>query len=99
MHRIVASHFTEQYNDIELIYYVTLPNGQVDRFVQSFSMRYFFRYEIEHLFARCGFSVKNVFGNFDKSPLKDDSPEMIFVAEKVNTLSEECCVKKESDNG
>ena len=30
---------------------------------------------------------------------KDDSPEMIFVAEKVKTLSEECRVKKESENG
>jgi hypothetical protein len=50
--------------------------------VYAFPYRYFFRYEVEHLLVRCGFRVVELFGNFDKSPLVDDSPEMIFVAEK-----------------
>jgi SAM-dependent methyltransferase len=87
-HRIVASYLTEQYNEVELIYYVTYPNGQVNKLVQAFPFRYFFRYEIEHLLARCGFKVIDMFGNFDQSPLKYDSPEMIFVAEKVKTLKD-----------
>jgi len=45
--------------------------------------RYFYRYEVEHLLSRCGFRVAELFGNFDKSPFSDDSPEMIFVAERV----------------
>jgi hypothetical protein len=45
-------------------------------------VRYFFRYEVEHLLARCGFRVVEVFGDFDRSPLADASPEMIFVAGK-----------------
>jgi hypothetical protein len=48
----------------------------------AFTVRYFFRYEVEHLLARCGFRVVEVFGDFDRSPLADASPEMIFVAEK-----------------
>ena len=82
-HRLVHTHRAEQYNDVELIHYVTHPDGTEERLVQAFPFRYFFRYEIEHLLARCGFEVQDVFGNYDKSPLIDDSPEMIFVAVKV----------------
>jgi len=31
-------------------------------------MRYFFRYEMEHLLTRCGFRVLEVLGDFDGSP-------------------------------
>jgi hypothetical protein len=46
-------------------------------------MRYFYRYEIEHLLARAGFRIVELFGDYDQSPLANDSPEMIFVAERV----------------
>jgi hypothetical protein len=46
-------------------------------------MRYFYRYEIEHLLSLCGFKVVELFGNFDKSDFCDDSSEMIFLAEKI----------------
>ncbi|UCD57495.1 MAG: class I SAM-dependent methyltransferase [Candidatus Hydrogenedentota bacterium] len=86
--RIAAFHRAEQYNDVELIHYVTHPDGRVERLVQAFPYRYFFRYEVEHLLARCGFKVVDVFGSYDKSPLADDSPEMIFVAEKERNPSQ-----------
>lgn len=79
--RTVAFHRAEQYNDVEIIYYVTHVNGRAERLVQAFPFRYFFRYEVEHLLARCGFKVVELFGDFDKSPLTDDSPEMIFVVQ------------------
>jgi SAM-dependent methyltransferase len=81
-HRLAALHRAEQVNDVEIIHYVTYPDGHTERLVQVFPFRYFFRYEVEHLLARCGFSVAELFGNFDRSPLQDNSPEMIFVAEK-----------------
>lgn len=80
--RTAAFHRSEQYNDVELIYYVTHPDGRSERLVHEFPFRYFFRYEIEHLLERCGFRAHDVFGNYDRSPLTDESPEMIFVAEK-----------------
>lgn len=83
--RISALHPVEQYNDIELIYYVKYPDGRQGRFVHSFPMRYFFRYEMEHLLSLAGFRVVELFGNFDRSPLAAKSPEMIFVTEKVAT--------------
>jgi SAM-dependent methyltransferase len=80
--RFVATHRAEQYNDVEIIYYLTHPDGRTERLVQGFPFRYFFRYEVEHLLARAGFERVAVYGDFDKSPLEDDSPEMIFVARK-----------------
>ena len=86
-HRIASFHRAEQYNDVEMIYYITHPDGREERLVQAFPFRYFFRYEVEHLLSRCGFNAVDIFGNFDKSPLRDDSPEMIFVAEKTRNTN------------
>ncbi|MEE8413150.1 MAG: class I SAM-dependent methyltransferase [Dehalococcoidales bacterium] len=80
--RITAFHRDLQYNDIELIYYVTHPDGNMERLVQSFPMRYFFRYEMEHLLELCGFRIVELFGDFERSEFSVDSPDMIFVAEK-----------------
>ncbi|HVS87781.1 MAG TPA: class I SAM-dependent methyltransferase [Candidatus Acidoferrum sp.] len=81
--RVVAFHRAEQCNDVEMIYAVTHPDGRKERLVLAFTVRFFFRYEVEHLLARCGFVVNMVYGDFDRSELRDDSPEMIFVAEAV----------------
>jgi SAM-dependent methyltransferase len=80
--RIVARHRAAQVNDVEFVYYVTHPDGRAERLAQVFPLRYFFRYEVEHLLARAGFRVAALYGNFDRSPFADDSPEMIFLAEK-----------------
>ena len=81
--RTTGFHRHEQYNDIEMFYYVTHPDGRREKHVQAFPFRYFFRYEVEHLLELCGFRVVDLFGNFDRSPLSSDSPEMVFVAEKT----------------
>lgn len=85
--RLAAVHPARQVNDVEMIYYVTHPDGHTERLVQAFPFRYFFPYEVAHLLARCGFGVTELFGNFDRSPLVDDSPEMIFVAVKEQDIS------------
>lgn len=81
--RVVAFHRAQQRNDVEMIYTVKGNDGREERLVFAFTVRYFFRYEVEHLLARCGFRVSAVYGNFDDSPLSDDSPEMIFIGEAV----------------
>ncbi len=70
-------------NDVELIYYVTHADGRTERLVHAFTIRYFFRYEVEHLLARCGFRVAALYGDYERSPLRDDSPDMLFVVEKI----------------
>jgi SAM-dependent methyltransferase len=81
MERVKAFHRAEQRNDVEMIFYVTDARGKEERLVFAWTLRYFFRYEVENLLARCGFKVSAVYGDFDRSPLEDGSPEMIFVAE------------------
>jgi len=79
--RVAGFHRAEQVNDVEMIFSVLHPDGRKERMVFAWPLRYFFRYEVEHLLARCGFRVAAVYGNFDRAPILDDSPEMIFVAE------------------
>jgi hypothetical protein len=47
-------------------------------------MRYLFRFEVEHLLARCGFAVEALYGDYDKCPYGSKYPgELIFVATKA----------------
>jgi ubiquinone/menaquinone biosynthesis C-methylase UbiE len=78
--RVAAFHRGMQRNDVEMIFRVTHADGKQERLVMAWTLRYFFRYEVEHLLARCGFGVESEYGNFDESALGDESPEMIFVA-------------------
>ena len=79
--RVAAFHRAEQRNDVEMIFSIAHRDGRQERLVFAWPLRYFFRYEIEHLLARCGFQVAAEYGNFDRTPMVDNSPEMIFVAE------------------
>ncbi len=79
--RVAAFHRAEQQNDVEMIFSVKHPGGRQERLVFAWPLRYFFRYEVEHLLARCGFKVAAEYGDFDRTSLHDDSPEMIFAAE------------------
>ena len=48
-------------------------------------MRYLFRYEAEHLLARCGFEVIELFSDYYKNPYGSSYPgELIFLAKKVS---------------
>jgi len=80
--RIAAFHRAEQVNDVEFAVYVTHPGGRTERHSQTFPMRYFFPKEVEHLLARTGFRAVNIFGDFNRSPLANDSAEMLTIAEK-----------------
>jgi len=85
--RMAGFHPDKQYNDIELTYYVSYPDGRTERLIQAFPFRYFFRYEMEHLLSLCGFSVVDIFGDFNRSKFSNDSPEMIFVAKKEASVN------------
>lgn len=82
--RILKADRFAQVNDIELIYYVTHPGGRAERLVHAFQMRYVFRFEMEHLLARCGFRVERLYGGFDRSEYGATYPgELIFVASRA----------------
>ncbi len=81
--RIAARDYFTQVQDTELIYYVTHGDGRQERLVHAFPMRYLFRFEAEHLLARCGFEVEALYSDYDRSPYGSQYPgELIFVARK-----------------
>ncbi|MFQ5855529.1 MAG: class I SAM-dependent methyltransferase [Anaerolineae bacterium] len=84
-HRIASRDLFNQVQEAELIYYVTYPDGREERLVHRFPMRYLFRFEAEHLLARSGFQVEDVFADYDKSPYGSKYPgELIFVARRAS---------------
>ena len=81
--RIVSRDLYNQINHVELIYYVTHPDGRKERLVHAFPMRYLFRFEVEHLLARCGFQLEHVYADYDRSLYGSKYPgELIAVAKK-----------------
>lgn len=81
--KIVKADRFEQVNDIELIYNVTGLTGQTQRSVHAFRMRYLFRFEAEHLLARTGFLVEQLYAGYDRSSYGSTYPgELIFIARK-----------------
>jgi SAM-dependent methyltransferase len=83
-HKIVSRDLFRQMLQVEMIYYVTHPDGREGRLVHAFAMRYLFRYEAEHLLARAGFEIEHLYADFDKSPYGSKVPgELIFVAQKA----------------
>ncbi len=82
-HRIVDRDLFNQINHVELIYDVTSPDGRQERLLHAFPMRYLFRFEAEHLLARCGFRVEKIYADYDKTPYGSKYPgELIIVAQK-----------------
>lgn len=44
------------------------------------TMRWFWRYELEHLMHRAGFRDVTIYGDFDRSPVGTNSPALVVVA-------------------
>ena len=84
--RILSRDWFNQVADVELTYEVTHPDGYEERLAHSLRTRYLFRFEAEHLLARCGFQVEALYADYDKSPYGSKYPgELIFVAKRIGT--------------
>jgi hypothetical protein len=67
----------------ELIYDVTHPGGRTESLVHQYRFRYLFRFEVDHLLARAGFTVDCVYSGFDRSACGSQYPgELIFVSRR-----------------
>jgi SAM-dependent methyltransferase len=81
--RTVERDWLGQVLDLEIIYDLSRLDGTSERIVERFPMRYFFRFEAEHLLARAGFEVEAVYADFDERPYGAVYPgELIFVARR-----------------
>ena len=80
---VVSCDRSLQCNDVEVTYEVVETDESVRRLSERFPIRFVFRYELEHLLARCGFRIAALYGDYDRSALADDSPGIIVVAEPL----------------
>ena len=66
----------------ELVYDITHPDGRTERLVHSFTLRYLFRYEAEHLLTRAGFTVEHLYSDYSRASFGASYPgDLIFVAQ------------------
>ncbi len=70
-----------QVNEVDLIYEVRHPDGSEQKLTHRTALRYMFRFEAEHLLARCGFRVEALYSDYDRTPFGTKYPgELVFVA-------------------
>jgi len=82
--RVTRVRWVEQVSEIEIVYYVSaIAGSKPERHVQVFDMRWYLHAELHHLLNRGGFRVQSVYGDFNRSPLRDDSKELIVCAERL----------------
>lgn len=80
----VAGDRFNQVNEHELIYDVRHPDGREERLVQRLTIRYLFRFEVEHLLVRAGFAVEHLYAGYDRSAYGSTYPgELVFVARRL----------------
>jgi len=71
----------------QAIHYITHPDGHSERLVHAFQLRYLFRFEAEHLLARSGFEVEQLYAGVDKSAYGSQYPgDLVFVARKTTRV-------------
>jgi SAM-dependent methyltransferase len=86
--RIVSKDLHRQVFRAEQIFYVTHLDGRQERLVHAYAMRYLFRYEAEHLLARCGFALEHVYAGFDRRPYGSEYPGELIVVARPSAPSE-----------
>lgn len=76
----IASDAARQLSHVTYFYDETDIAGSVSRRTMRFVMRWFYRYELEHLLARAGFTLRNIYGSYDLEEYGEGSPRLIVVA-------------------
>lgn len=74
------SDLASQVSRVTYFYDEVAPDGQMARRVMRFTMRWFYRYELEHLLARAGFMLRSVYGSYDLDDYTSESERLIAVA-------------------
>jgi hypothetical protein len=73
----------EQLLDLTFLYERAAPGDLVEREIEPLRLRYFHRFEIEHLLARAGYEVEALYGDWDRGPFVENGQEMIWVARRA----------------
>lgn len=74
-----------QTNYVTCLYDESDAAGVITRRVLHYQLRWFYRYELEHLLARAGFKVTAIYGSYDLDPYETASPRLIAFASPAKT--------------
>jgi ubiquinone/menaquinone biosynthesis C-methylase UbiE len=77
--------FAQQIQEVVFILDEIQIDGRIRRETISFPLRYLHRFEMELLLRNAGFTLVNILGDYDLSSFTDESPRMIFIAQKTAT--------------
>jgi SAM-dependent methyltransferase len=85
--RVAARYALEsQIVDLTYVYERAGDDGAVaDRSFERIRVRYFTRWEFEHLLVRAGYEVEALYGGWDGSPPSAEGEDMIWIARKADT--------------
>jgi SAM-dependent methyltransferase len=72
--------FAGQLLDVRMRYERSRAGDVAANETSRFHMRWFHRYELEHLLARAGFEAVEIYGDFERGPIHKDSPALLVVA-------------------
>lgn len=85
--RVVSRDYLSQTQQLEVVYDIRHADGRTEHHVIPYETSYMFRFELEHLLARCGFAVREVWGGFNFEPFGPDaSDELIVLAERAGRV-------------
>jgi SAM-dependent methyltransferase len=76
----IDSDAAAQLSHVTYLYDETDPRGALTRHTMRFTMRWFYRFELEHLLARAGFTMRNLYGSYGLDEYYSHSPRLIAVA-------------------
>jgi SAM-dependent methyltransferase len=61
--------------------------GQEQNAVWNFPMRFFFRYELEHLIRLSNLKLEAIYGDYQETPVHKDSKDFVIVCRQHNGMS------------
>lgn len=76
-------HPYEQLLDVDFIYDVFEAGFKFERQLVRFRLRYLFNNEMALLLQNCGLVIEEKYGDYDKSPLEGNCPQLIMIARKA----------------
>lgn len=83
--KFVAQHvdMAAQLSHVTFIYDELDAEGHVRRGTLPFTMRWLYRYELEHLLARAGFALDGLYGSYELDDYNAESELLLVVARKM----------------
>ena len=82
----VRRHLSTQTQDVTMRLERRRDGAVVGAEIERFGMRWYHRYELEHLLARAGFEIVALHGGFDRRAYDGDSKEMVFIAREERDI-------------